>query len=438
MHAVKSPALPRQVTDIGELPDTGLKPSDPSEIQARTIRESPEFFHTVLHLTPDAMIIFDKNGVIQSFNAKAEELFNYSAFEVIGQNVKLLATGDSYGEREHISQRAWLGEATWENAAFGTKKGGERFPVDLSVRSIDFDEYQFFVVIVRDATARRDLERQLAHRQKMESIGSLAAGIAHEINTPIQYVGDNLRFLDESLSQVSEVLNACLRLASSLPESKDIPSLLSELRQSIERADLEYVLVEIPLAIQQGREGSRRVADIVRAMKEFSHPNTKQRVIVDIHQVIESTVTVSRNEWKYVADLVMDFDRSCPSISCLPGELSQALLNLIVNAAHAIGDNVHKGEKGKITIRTRHDKKSVEIQVADTGKGIPEAIRDRIFDPFFTTKPVGVGTGQGLSISYLAIVEKHGGSIRFETELGKGTTFIIRLPIIEPAMPKEV
>jgi signal transduction histidine kinase len=195
------------------------------------------------------------------------------------------------------------------------------------------------------------------------------------------------------------------------------------------KADLEFIASEIPRAIEQARDGMQRVAKIVYAMKEFSHPDSAEQVAIDVNRAIETTLTVARNEWKYVAEMETDFDASLPSVACYAGELNQVILNLIVNAAHAMKGKIKDGEKGRITIRTRARGDSVEIAVTDTGSGIPEAIRARVFDPFFTTKEVGEGTGQGLALAHSVVVKKHGGKIWFETETGLGTTFFLHLPI---------
>jgi signal transduction histidine kinase len=180
-------------------------------------------------------------------------------------------------------------------------------------------------------------------------------------------------------------------------------------------------------------EGVDRVAKIVRAMKDFSHPGTGEKTAVNINLAIENTIMVARNEWKYVAEMVTGQDPNLPLVSCLPDEFNQVLLNLIINAAHAIGEVVGSGSnKGAITISTRQDGDWAEIRVQDTGTGIPEKIRPKIFDPFFTTKQVGKGTGQGLAIAHSVIVDKHGGTIACETEVGQGTTFVIRLPLESP------
>ncbi|RLB15494.1 MAG: histidine kinase, partial [Deltaproteobacteria bacterium] len=283
----------------------------------------------------------------------------------------------------------------------------------------------------RDITERKLLERQLAQAQKLESIGQLAAGIAHEINTPTQYVGDNTRFLKEGFEDLDRLVNEYQELVKELSEKGGFEESIERVTEIADEIDLEYLREEIPLAIKQSLAGVERVAKIVRAMKEFSHPGSDEKTPTDLNKAIENTVTVARNEWKYVADLEIDFDEKLPPVPCLPGEMNQVILNMIVNASHAIADVVGDGANGKgtITIRTRKEEEWAEIRIEDTGAGIPEEIRERIFDPFFTTKEVGKGTGQGLSIAHNVIVDKHGGMIDVESDAGKGTTFIIRLPL---------
>jgi signal transduction histidine kinase len=264
----------------------------------------------------------------------------------------------------------------------------------------------------------------------MEAIGQLAGGIAHEINTPIQFVGDNVRFLSDSLSNITRLLEQYQRLLAAA-KTGDCPEALIETCEAANhKADLEYLLAEIPKTIEQSTEGIDRVATIVRAMKEFSHPGSKEKTVVDLNKAIQNTVTVARNEWKYVADLHTKLDPSLPPVPCLVGEFNQVVLNMIVNASHAIADVVKgTGGKGTITICTSRVGDFVEVRIADTGMGIPESIRHKIFDPFFTTKEVGKGTGQGLAMARSVIVRKHGGSIAVDSEVGKGTTFLIRLPL---------
>jgi PAS domain S-box-containing protein len=294
----------------------------------------------------------------------------------------------------------------------------------------------------RDITERRHLETQLIQAHKLESVGQLAAGIAHEINTPMQYVGDNTRFLKESFEVLGKVMQDHLDLIAAVRQKAVTPELLARNEELLAVSDVNYLCEQIPLALTETLEGIGRVSKIVRAMKEFSHPGGGERTLADLNKAIESTVTVARNEWKYVADLQLELAQDLPPVPCFLGEFNQCILNLIVNAAHTIADVVknRSGTKGVITVQTRRDGDQVEVRVKDTGTGIPETARPRIFEPFFTTKEVGKGTGQGLTMVYAIIVKQHGGSVRFETETGLGTTFFLRLPLkpitlAEPGSP---
>ncbi len=286
-----------------------------------------------------------------------------------------------------------------------------------------------------DITQRLILEQELRQAQKIEAIGQLAAGITHEINTPVQYVEYNLSFLKDAFQDISGVLAAYQRLHTAVKSGEEVSdTILRTLEEAIETADIDYLLEEIPKTVDQGIEGIQRVEKIVRAMKEFSHPGTDEKTNVNINDLLESTLTISRNQWKYVAELVTDFQTDLPQVPCLAGEINQVFLNLIVNAAHAIeGKNTNDGsDLGKIRITTRGTKDAVQIRISDSGGGIPESIQDRIFDAFFTTKELGKGTGQGLAIARRVVIDKHQGSLTFETEQGKGTTFIIELPRGKP------
>ncbi len=299
----------------------------------------------------------------------------------------------------------------------------------------DHDRLMHLNEQLRAETAERErIQDELARVNRLEAIGHLAAGIAHEINTPTQYVGDNIRFLQESFLGLREALSELATLKGSM-EPDDLARRVGEIEAALEEADAEYLLREIPKAIEQALEGIDQVADIVRSMKEFSHPGNLEKRTVDLNQTIRNALTVSRNEWKYVAELVTDFDADLPLVSCLPGDLNQVVLNLVVNAAQAMardGENdgdVAGAAGGTLTVRTRRDGDWAEVRVEDTGCGIPESIRNNVFDPFFTTKEVGRGTGQGLPIAHAIVVNKHGGTITFDSEVGRGTVFIVRLPI---------
>ena len=340
-------------------------------------------------------------------------------------------------------------EASFEEAgrrAYPSMQGGQRADVTLELQHSEGSLYwgrligvpldpslpdEGSVWMLEDVTdrvtaekERLSLEVQLRHAQKLEAVGQLAAGIAHEINTPIQYVGDNTRFLAEAFQDVLKVLDLQEKIGA-VPET---------VQQEMDEVDLPFLKGEIPKALDQCLEGINRVARIVKAMRDFSHPGSDKLEEVDLNRSIESTITVSRNEWKYVAELVQELDPYLPPVSCFQNEINQVVLNLIVNASHAVEEALRGSAetRGKITVSTAHSGDFAEIRVKDTGTGIPEHVRSRMFDPFFTTKAVGKGTGQGLAIVHTIVVERHKGQVNFETEMGVGTTFILRIPIAGP------
>jgi len=268
--------------------------------------------------------------------------------------------------------------------------------------------------------AIEEANQNLLQSEKLAAIGQLAAGIAHEINTPAQYVGDNIRALSDFFTSITRLIEHYRKL---LEESRLDP-LLKAARDQEEQEDLAFILEDAPLAIEQALQGMDQVVRIVQAMKGFSHAGQSRSSSVNINLALENTLLVASNNYKYIADIETQFTE-IPAIECFPGELNQVFLNIILNAAHAIEDS-NKG-RGKITITTNATETGIAIRISDTGTGIPEAIRDRIFDPFFTTKDVGKGTGQGLNIGYRIIHEQHGGTLTFQSETGVGTTFIIEL-----------
>lgn len=281
-------------------------------------------------------------------------------------------------------------------------------------------------VVIRDVTTRRRLEQELRNSQKLEAVGQLASGIAHEINTPIQFVGNNLTFLAEISHELLEVINALA------------PHAAPPLETQFPDFELDFVTAELPKAIEQSCEGIQRVAELVRGMKEFAHRDQGVLAPTDVNEAVEKTLIVSRNEWKYVADVEKKLGK-LPLVPCLAGGVRQVLLNLVCNAAQAIDERNRKTcrQRGHINITTSFDDTFVTIAVTDDGQGMPATVKARMFEPFFTTKPVGKGTGQGLALSRNIIVEKHGGELTFESQEGVGTTFFVRLPIIARAHGQE-
>lgn len=295
------------------------------------------------------------------------------------------------------------------------------------------------VLVGHNITSRKKMElekdaiqAQLLQAQKLESVGQLAAGIAHEINTPTQFIGANIDFLQESFTDIQQLVTHLQALLQAAKSDKIEQEMITEVEESLEEIDWHYLAEEIPLAINQSRDGVQRVTSIVQAMKEFSHPGSKKKEQINLNKIIETTVIVARNEWKYVAEVNLQLDDNLPMPPCLADEMGQVILNLLVNAAHGIAAKLGEnptGAKGTITISTIPRDQYVELCMTDTGTGIPANIRKKIFDPFFTTKEAGKGSGQGLAIARDVIVNKHGGTLDVESIEGEGATFIIRLPL---------
>ncbi len=273
--------------------------------------------------------------------------------------------------------------------------------------------------------------QQLLQAQKLESIGQLAAGIAHEINTPMQFVYDNLEFLSECSDKLFEVVEVYDRNLNVTGPQRSWEERSAEVARVAESTRFEHVRAETPKAIRESLEGIQRVINIVRAMREFSHPGQEEQVGVNLNNAVHTTATMSRNRWKDIAEMEFDLDPDLPTLRCVPAEVNQLLLNLVVNAADAIAEKLgsNSGHQGTITVRTRCDSGLIVLEVADTGCGIPPDIRNRIFDPFFTTKDPGKGTGQGLSICYNVVVKKLRGSIDVQSTPGEGTRFTVTIPI---------
>ncbi len=279
---------------------------------------------------------------------------------------------------------------------------------------------------------QRRMEIELRQAQKLSAVGQLAAGVAHELNTPIQYVSDNTLFLKRSFEKL-------VATAVGYQSAAQTGVGMEAADQAAARARLPYLADEVPKAIDQSMEGLRRVASIVTALKGFSHPSRGEKTMVSLREAAETTSTVARNEWKYVADLDLDIADDLPLVPALRDELNQVILNLVVNAAHAIEEKSAGTERrGRITISARVAGDDAELSVTDDGAGISDEVRQHVFEPFFTTKPVGKGTGQGLAMVYAVVVKKHGGVVRLDSEPGRGTTVTISLPLGERGGPDDV
>jgi PAS domain S-box-containing protein len=406
---------------------------------AAALLQNQRLLQAVIADLPVAVRACDVEGRVFLHNAAAAELFALGTADdqVSGALPSHRLTVDMFlpdgktlvPHEERPLARALRGEVVTNMELLISQPGGVARTTLGSARRLTGQNGECLgaVAITQDVTQKRSLERELASAQKLESIGQLAAGIAHEINTPTQFIGDNIRFLQESVGEVLSIVERLLPLVA-LDDAAAIPA--GEIAAFLEPLDVNYLSEQVPKALAQSLEGVERIAKIVGAMKEFSHPAV-DKAPHDLNRAISSTVTVASNEWKYVADVKTVFDADLPFVPVMPGAFNQVILNILVNAAHAIGAVVAAapGTKGLITVSTRRVANWAEIRIEDTGCGMPDGVRDRIFDPFFTTKEVGKGTGQGLAIAHDVIVKKHNGTITVESAVGSGTTFTLRLPL---------
>jgi len=385
-----------------------------------------------------AVITVDRNGNVLTANETALHALNLPADEFIGQHCHetmhhTTADGGEYpwefcpvfaaiedGSSHHVD-----GDVFW-------KKDKSSFSADYIVSPIrdENNEISGATLIFRNLTEQKIQEAKRIHGMKLESIGELSAGIAHEINTPIQFIGSNVSFLKEAFDDLLELTDRYSKLRDAVKDRKEFGNLLDQIAEQEEIVDIEYLQEEAPKAFQQTIDGVDRVTSLVLGLKGFAHvQDTENKSSVNINEIIRNTLIVCTNAYKYVAELETDLTE-VPTIKVFHGDIGQVILNLVVNAAHAIEDK--KGASnvmGRITVKSFQEGDQVVISVSDTGCGIPPGIRDRIFDPFYTTKAVGRGSGQGLTISRTIIHDKHGGELSFESTVGQGSTFFIRLPI---------
>ena len=400
---------------------------------AENLKETPVDFEArmallehVLDALPQGVIVVSGEGQIEEVNRVARDLLGYKKQALEGSPVSVLFAdersdfNDSPGELLNLKE-----EQVFKSAQ------GATLPVSFKTAVVvkEGKSQQAVVCMISDLRESMKAKSEASQAQKLESVGQLAAGIAHEINTPMQFIGDNVYFLRESFDDLSKLIFEYQQMKDAAKKGTVEDVHLSKVLEAEVVADLEYLAENVPKAFVRTQDGIGRVTSIVRAMKEFSHPDQKEKEPCDLNRAIQTTLTIARNEYKYVSDAETELGE-LPSVMCYSGDLNQVLLNLIINAADAIEEVIEKGkDRGTITLKTAVDGDHVVISVSDTGAGIPPEVKDRIFDPFFTTKEVGKGTGQGLALAWTVVVDKHGGTLSCESEVGSGTTFFIRLPI---------
>jgi PAS domain S-box-containing protein len=391
-------------------------------------------FERLLMSIPSVLIGVDEEGRVIHWNEPAAEVFGISAAETLWR--PFLESGIGWDWQQFLSRVDPAAAGEWllrfDDVEVNSITGRRSYlTVFVSSLSGAGDAASGYLVFGTDVTERRALEDRLVQAKKLQAVGRLAAGMAHEINTPIQFVDNNLVFAAGSVRSMSEALRAYDRLLQAVRAGTADGALADEVGGVVASCDLEYLLEETPRALTDAQDGTARVAEIVRAMQQSSQDSLVDRSAIDINHLVERTAVVSRHEWQKTASLSTDFDSTLPPVPAAPGELAEAISALLTNAAHAVADAGRSGT-GEIRVSTRLAPPFAEIRIEDNGCGIPPGIRERVFDPFFTTRVVGQGTGQGLTVARATVVERHGGSIEFESAVGVGTVFIVRLPIESP------
>ncbi len=416
--------------------DSLLEKQQRENYEKQLSNEKEELSITLKNIA-DGVITIKINGVILFCNNTAENILKKSKEQLIGNSIyDIFHSYDNKFNKvmfnpvdmiQNLSEKENM-----DHKIEFTTDSGDRKILSLKVSAIHGTDQNIsgIVIVFNDVSDKLIAEAQQQLSLKMESIGLLASGIAHEINTPLQFVGDNIYFLQEGFGTLLDYIKV-IETDLSIINSSEATNIITKLNKIKEDIDFEFLEEEIPIAIDRSQNGIQRVSKIVKAMKSFAHPSGKVKTLSNINKSIEVTVEISKNEWKYVADIDMELDKDLPLVNCSIDEINQVILNLIINASHAIDARLGDGlsQKGKIFIRTGIDEGCAYFSVRDTGIGIEKDRIDRIFDPFYTTKEVGKGTGQGLAITHDIIVVKHNGKIFVESEPDVGTEFKIFLPL---------
>lgn len=384
---------------------------------------------TIIEAAIDAILTLDDQRRVQSANPACQRLFGFSIEQLVGMPADRLLSDE---KQCAVAHRMPVGdESSWECLA--RRADGQTIPVELAVSRLPHPEDPRQVVVIRDITRRKQLALQVQHIQKMESLGVMAAGVAHELNTPLQFLKANLQFLETAFEDVWSLVRGLQELQETKGEDREaaerrMAELLSE------AADLDFLGDELPSALAESLNGVARAGAVVTAMREFACAESGGLQQVDLRQAVNNTLAVCGNQWRGTAEVITDFSADLPPVACSATDLHYAIFNIVVNAAQAIRERQEtvSDHPGRIEISTRRRGNDAEVRIADNGCGIPEEIRAKIFDPFFTTKPVGVGSGQGLSVAYGAIVEKHGGQLTVESRSGEGSQFTLRIPLSPP------
>ncbi|MCX7874610.1 MAG: PAS domain S-box protein [Melioribacteraceae bacterium] len=423
--------FPSMINILSEIISNSFSNNEAEKFRLEAEEEMLKLLRAVNQST-DAILILDKNFTIEYANNIYSAITGIPFEDLLGNKPAFLTdeVNIKWNNKKVFDN---LKNGIAANAIYkGKKSSGDNYWGKISISPIKnfHGEITNYLVLIEDVTEKMIADTRREVSQKLESIGQLSAGIAHEINTPMQYIGDNNKFIESSIISLNNFIRELSEEIQNQNLNNDLVTKFNILRENY---DIDFLLNEIPSAIKQTEEGIKRVTTIIKAMKDFAHPGNKQMAYADINRGIEVTATISKNEWKYYSDLKLELDKNLPLVYCLIDEINQVILNMIINSAHAIEEKFRNSKEklGIIKISTTQEGDYVLINISDNGNGINPTIINRIFDPFFTTKEVGKGTGQGLSIAHDIIVNKHKGLITVKSDFGIGTTFTIKLPIDE-------
>lgn len=387
---------------------------------------------TAIESAAEAIIITSPAGKIIFVNPAFEQLTGYSAREAIHKTPGILQSGHHSKKFYDDLWQTILAGKVWKGRFTNKRKDGTFYQEEATISPVKNDHGTVinFVAVKKDITKEIELETQLQQAQKLESIGTLAAGMAHEINTPVQYVLSNTNFLKEVFSNFLEIQAGYQHLVQVVSASGNFSEQVDEMTRLAEKLDLDYLKDEAGKAFEDTIEGINRISAIIGLMKDFSQPESGGKRLEDLNKIIRTTVDVTRNQWQDVAEIDLDLDAELPPVPLMVAHFKQIILEMILNAICALTakQTSHPQPKGRISITTRTAGDKIDLRLADTGIGISRADIGKVFDPFFTTKPVGKGSGQGLSV-VRGVVDKHDGTITVSSTQGEGTEFTISLPL---------
>lgn len=392
------------------------------------LQQSAHLLTEILAAAPDGIVACTSDLRIMMANDMAAQQAGLARRDLVGGAIDALSV-----EAAHALRSAPIGLFQFDEVQIRRADGGV-LPVEIRGRKGEVAaDFQYLLVIhditqrLKTRARREEIERQVDEARRLESIGALSAGIAHEINTPLQFIGDNLEFLEEALAKIHSSWRHYDRLKElALTERRHLDA-IGEIDGFNERIGLGQLVGDINAALRESRKGIGHVRDIVRLMKEFAHPGTGASDLVDFNEIAKNVGAICRSRCKGVAELELDLQTDLARVACRRGQMQQVILNIVINAIDAVEET--KAADGRILVRTRSDGKSVQLTISDNGPGVPASLRQKIFDPFFTTKPVGKGTGQGLALAKDCVVKGHGGRLTLVDVEGFSTTFLIELPL---------